>query len=97
MAKKFLILFPCAIRQERGWLLTAEMLELIENDAKNILCVQPFCCLPNHITGRVVMKELKNRYNDVNIAAIDYDSGASEVNQINRIKLMMSVARQNIN
>jgi predicted nucleotide-binding protein (sugar kinase/HSP70/actin superfamily) len=80
-----------------GWLLTAEMLEFIENDAKNILCVQPFGCLPNHITGRGVIKELKNRYNDVNIAVIDYDSGASEVNQINKIKLMMSGARQNIN
>lgn len=77
-----------------GWLLTAEMLELIEDGVKNIVCVQPFGCLPNHITGKGVMKELKRRYEDVNIAAVDYDPGASEVNQINRIKLMMSVAHQ---
>ncbi|MDR0485548.1 MAG: 2-hydroxyacyl-CoA dehydratase [Elusimicrobiota bacterium] len=77
-----------------GWLLTAEMLELIESGANNIVCVQPFGCLPNHITGKGVMKELKRRYADVNIAAVDYDPGASEVNQINRIKLMMSVARE---
>ena len=79
-----------------GWLLTAEMLELIEDGINNIVCVQPFGCLPNHITGKGVMKELKRRYSDVNITAVDYDPGASEVNQINRIKLMMSVARQNI-
>jgi len=79
-----------------GWLLTAEMLELIEDGVNNIVCVQPFGCLPNHITGKGVMKELKRRYENVNIAAVDYDPGASEVNQINRIKLMMSVAhRQN--
>lgn len=77
-----------------GWLLTAEMLELIEDGVNNIVCVQPFGCLPNHITGKGVMKELKRRYGDVNIAAVDYDPGASEVNQINRIKLMMSVAHQ---
>lgn len=75
-----------------GWLLTAEMLELIEDGVKNIVCVQPFGCLPNHITGKGVMKELRKRYEDVNIIAVDYDPGASEVNQINRIKLMMSVA-----
>ncbi|MDR3243401.1 MAG: acyl-CoA dehydratase activase-related protein [Elusimicrobiota bacterium] len=77
-----------------GWLLTAEMLELIEDGVNNIVCVQPFGCLPNHITGKGVMKELKRRYPNVNIAALDYDPGASETNQINRIKLMMSVARQ---
>ncbi|MDR2426525.1 MAG: acyl-CoA dehydratase activase-related protein [Endomicrobium sp.] len=77
-----------------GWLLTAEMLELIEDGVNNIVCVQPFGCLPNHITGKGVMKELKKRYADINISAVDYDPGASEVNQINRIKLMMSVAHQ---
>jgi predicted CoA-substrate-specific enzyme activase len=97
LAKKVSDIVSVCNQTGEGWLLTAEMLELIENGAKNILCVQPFGCLPNHITGRGVMKELKYRYNDVNIAAIDYDSGASEVNQINRIKLMMSIARQNIN
>jgi predicted CoA-substrate-specific enzyme activase len=81
-----------------GWLLTAEMLELIEDGVKNIVCVQPFGCLPNHITGKGVMKELKRRYNDINIVSIDYDPGASEINQTNRIKLLMSVAhQQNIN
>ena len=79
-----------------GWLLTGEMIELIESGVKNIICVQPFACLPNHITGKGVVKELKNRYNDVNIAAVDYDPGASEVNQLNRIKLMMSVAYSNL-
>ncbi|MDR1940958.1 MAG: acyl-CoA dehydratase activase-related protein [Endomicrobium sp.] len=79
-----------------GWLLTAEMLELIEDGVNNIVCVQPFGCLPNHITGKGVMKELKRRFSNVNIAAVDYDPGASEVNQINRIKLMMSVAHQNV-
>jgi predicted nucleotide-binding protein (sugar kinase/HSP70/actin superfamily) len=77
-----------------GWLLTAEMVELLHSGAPNILCMQPFACLPNHITGKGVLKELKRRYPDANIAAVDYDPGASEVNQINRIKLMMSVARQ---
>ncbi len=80
-----------------GWLLTAEMLELIEDDVKNIICVQPFGCLPNHITGKGVMKELKRRHNDINIIAIDYDPSASEVNQINRIKLLMSNAHKNQN
>jgi predicted nucleotide-binding protein (sugar kinase/HSP70/actin superfamily) len=76
-----------------GWLLTAEMIELLESGVPNILCMQPFGCLPNHITGKGLLKELKRRYPDANIAAVDYDPGASEVNQINRIKLMMSVAK----
>ena len=59
----------------------------------NILCMQPFGCLPNHITGKGLMKELKHRFPEANIAAVDYDPGASEANQINRIKLMMSVAK----
>ncbi|OEG69557.1 hypothetical protein ATZ36_08855 [Candidatus Endomicrobiellum trichonymphae] len=80
-----------------GWLLTAEILELIEDGVKNIICVQPFGCLPNHITGKGVMKELKRRYNDINIISVDYDPGASEVNQTNRIKLLMSIAHQNQN
>jgi predicted CoA-substrate-specific enzyme activase len=97
LAKKVSTIVSLCNQTGEGWLLTAEMLELVENDAKNIVCVQPFGCLPNHITGRGVIKELKNRYNDINITAIDYDSGASEINQINRIKLMMSVAHQNLN
>lgn len=76
-----------------GWLLTAEMMELLESGANNIVCVQPFACLPNHITGRGMLKALKARYPQANITAIDYDPGVSEVNQINRLKLMMTVAR----
>lgn len=79
-----------------GWFLTAEMLELIAEGAPNIICMQPFACLPNHVTGKGVMKELKRRYPQANIVAVDYDPGASEVNQVNRIKLMMSVAHDNI-
>lgn len=79
-----------------GWLLTAEMIELIEAGVPNILCVQPFACLPNHITGKGVMKALRSVYPSANIAAVDYDPGASEVNQLNRIKLLMSVAKKNI-
>ena len=76
-----------------GWLLAAEMVELLESGVPNILCMQPFGCLPNHITGKGLLKELKHRFPEANIAAVDYDPGASEANQINRIKLMMSVAR----
>ena len=76
-----------------GWLLTAEMVELIEEDIPNIICVQPFGCLPNHITGKGVIKELKARYKKANIVAIDYDTGDSEVNQLNRIKLMMGMRK----
>ncbi len=76
-----------------GWLLAAEMVELLESGVSNILCMQPFGCLPNHITGKGLLKELKRRFPEANIAAVDYDPGASEVNQINRIKLMMSVAK----
>ncbi|CEN86853.1 2-hydroxyacyl-CoA dehydratase [Paraclostridium sordellii] len=80
-----------------GWLLTAEMMELIENDVKNIICMQPFACLPNHITGKGVIKELKRVYSNTNIIPIDYDPGASEVNQLNRIKLMLSTSFKNLN
>ncbi|OSA90417.1 UNVERIFIED_ORG: 2-hydroxyglutaryl-CoA dehydratase [Clostridium botulinum] len=75
-----------------GWFLTAEMIELIENDAENIVCMQPFACLPNHVTGKGMIKALKEKYPKSNIVAIDYDPGASNVNQLNRIKLMLSVA-----
>lgn len=79
-----------------GWFLTAEMIELIKSGAKNIICMQPFACLPNHVTGKGMIKELKRRYPEANIVAIDYDPGASEVNQLNRIKLMLSVAFKNL-
>ena len=79
-----------------GWFLTGEMIELIHSGVRNIVCAQPFACLPNHIVGKGVIKELK-RYNPlVNIVAVDYDPGASEVNQLNRIKLMMSSAYKNL-
>jgi predicted CoA-substrate-specific enzyme activase len=79
-----------------GWFLTAEMVELIHSGVNNIVCMQPFACLPNHITGKGMIKELKNSYPHSNIVAIDYDPGASEVNQINRIKLMLSAAYDNL-
>ena len=79
-----------------GWFLTAEMVELIHSGANNIVCTQPFACLPNHVTGKGIIKELKRLYPLANIVAIDYDPGASEVNQLNRIKLMLSVAQRNL-
>jgi len=79
-----------------GWFLTAEMLELIHSGAENIACLQPFACLPNHVTGKGVVKVLKELYPLSNIVPIDYDPGASEVNQINRIKLMMATAFKNM-
>ncbi|WP_071027768.1 2-hydroxyacyl-CoA dehydratase [Peptoniphilus raoultii] len=79
-----------------GWLLTGEMVELIESGCENIVCVQPFGCLPNHITGKGVIKALRNTYEKANIIPIDFDASASEVNQYNRIKLMLSQARKNM-
>ncbi|MCA0384114.1 MAG: 2-hydroxyacyl-CoA dehydratase [Firmicutes bacterium] len=79
-----------------GWFLTAEMIELIHSGVDNIVCMQPFACLPNHITGKGMIKELKSSYPSSNIVAIDYDPGASEVNQVNRIKLMLSTAHEKI-
>ncbi|MDF2543358.1 MAG: putative CoA-substrate-specific enzyme activase [Herbinix sp.] len=79
-----------------GWLVTAEMLEFIENGTSNIICVQPLACLPNHITGKGMFKPLKERYPEANIIPIDYDPGVSHVNQINRIKLMLSVAMKKL-
>ena len=75
-----------------GWFLTAEMIELLHSGVSNILCLQPFACLPNHVTGKGMIKKLRELYPEANIAPIDYDPGASEVNQVNRIKLMLSVA-----
>lgn len=79
-----------------GWLLPAEMLELADSGVKNIVCTQPFGCLPNHICGKGMMKPLKDRNPDINIVAIDYDASATRVNQENRIKLMLSNAKQNL-
>ena len=78
-----------------GWLLTAEMVDLIDSGTPNIVCAQPFACLPNHVVGKSVIKRLRQMHPESNIVAIDYDPGASEVNQLNRIKLMISVAKEN--
>ena len=79
-----------------GWFLTAEMVEYIQNGIPNIACVQPFACLPNHVVGKGVIKTIRDKYPEANIAAIDYDPGASEANQTNRIKLLMAVAKDNL-
>ncbi|MDE7254801.1 MAG: hypothetical protein K2N54_01325 [Helicobacter sp.] len=79
-----------------GWLLTAEMLELIEQGVNNIVCTQPFGCLPNHIVGRGMMKTIKEKNPQSNIVSIDYDPGATKVNQENRIKLMLSNAKKEL-
>ena len=79
-----------------GWLLTGEMVELIDSGVENIVCLQPFACLPNHVTGKGMIKALKKRNPYANIAAIDFDPGASAVNQLNRIKLMMATAHKNL-
>ena len=79
-----------------GWFLTAEMIEYIENDIPNIVCVQPFACLPNHVVGKGVIKTIREKYPDANISPVDYDPGASETNQTNLIKLLMTVARDNL-
>lgn len=76
-----------------GWLLTAEMVELLENGYSNIVCVQPFGCLPNHISGKGTIREIKKRYPTANIVPIDYDPSATKVNQENRIKLMLATAK----
>lgn len=79
-----------------GWLLTAEMAELIEKGYPNIVCVQPFGCLPNHIVGKGMIRSMNERYKNANICAIDYDPGSTAVNQENRIKLMLALARENM-
>ena len=76
--------------------LTAEMIEYIEHDIPNIICVQPFACLPNHVVGKGVIKTIREKYPDANISPVDYDPGASEANQTNRIKLLMTVAKDNL-
>lgn len=79
-----------------GWFLTGEMVELIHSGAPNIVCIQPFACLPNHVVGKGVIKLLRKTFPQANIVAVDYDPGASEVNQLNRIKLMLSTAKKNL-
>ncbi len=79
-----------------GWFLTGEMLELIHTGVNNVVCLQPFGCLPNHITGKGVVKKIREQHKEANIVAIDYDPGASQVNQVNRLKLMLFVAENNL-
>ena len=81
------------VKMGEGWLLTAEMLELADKGVSNIVCTQPFGCLPNHICGKGMMKPLKAKCPDINIVAIDYDAGATRVNQENRLKLMLANAK----
>ena len=96
LAKDAEHIVSCGNQTGEGWFLTGEMLELIHQGAGNIVCAQPFACLPNHIVGKGVIKEIRNEYPGANIIAIDYDPGASEVNQLNRIKLMLSTAHRNL-
>ena len=90
LAKPFLSL---GNQYGEGWFLCGEMAELLTNGTPNIVCIQPFACLPNHVVGKGVIKALKNKYPYANIAAVDYDPGASEVNQLNRIKLLLAAAK----
>ena len=96
MAKKASRILSIGNQCGEGWLLTGEMVELIDNGVENIVCLQPFACLPNHVTGKGMMKALRKYSPLANIAAIDYDPGASDVNQLNRIKLMMATAYRNM-
>jgi len=80
-----------------GWLLTAEMIDMINMGINNIVCAQPFGCLPNHIIGKGMIRKLRETYPQSNIVPIDYDPGATRVNQENRIKLMLSTAKQQMN
>ena len=93
LAKPFLSL---GNQYGEGWFLTGEMAELLTGGIDNIVCIQPFACLPNHVVGKGVIKALRRSYPNANIAAVDYDPGASEVNQLNRIKLMLSEAKRRI-
>ena len=96
MAQKATQVLSLCNNMGEGWLLTAGMLDLIDHGAPNIICTQPFACLPNHVVGKAVIKELRRQHPESNIVAVDYDPGASEVNQLNRIKLMISVAKENL-
>ena len=84
------------VKMGEGWLIPAEMAALAETGVSNIVCAQPFGCLPNHIAGKGTIRTLKNLYPDENIVAVDYDPSATKVNQENRIKLMLATARENL-
>ena len=92
LARKASTVLSLGNQAGEGWLLTGEMIELIEHGVPNVVCCQPFACLPNHVVGKGMFREVRRRYPQANIVAIDYDPGASEVNQLNRIKLMISTA-----
>ncbi len=95
MAKRAEKVISLGTQAGEGWLLTAEMMELIETGTPNIICAQPFACLPNHVVGKGMFSQLRRTYPQANITSIDYDPGASEVNQLNRIKLVVSTAFKN--
>ena len=90
LAKEYISL---GVKMGEGWLLVAEMVEHIKRGTTNIVCTQPFGCLPNHIVGKGVMKIIKEKNPNVNIVAVDYDASASEINQQNRLKLLLANAR----
>ena len=94
MAEKSTDIAQMGNQAGEGWYLTAEMVDMIEHGCPNIICVQPFACLPNHIVGKGMFRPIRDRYPEANIVSVDYDPGASEVNQLNRIKLMISTAMQ---
>jgi predicted CoA-substrate-specific enzyme activase len=94
LAKKADGVISIGTRAGEGWLLTSEMVELIELGAPNIICAQPFACLPNHVVGKGMFAELRRRHPEANIVSVDYDPGASETNQLNRIKLMVATAHK---
>ena len=83
------------VKMGEGWLLTAEMVELVHAGFENIVCAQPFGCLPNHISGKGMINKIRTLYPSANITPIDYDPSATRVNQENRLKLMLAVAREN--
>lgn len=95
MAKRSTDIASMGNQAGEGWYLTAEMVDMVEHGCPNIICVQPFACLPNHVIGKGMFRALRNRYPDANIAAVDYDPGGSEANQLNRIKLLIATAKQN--
>ncbi|MDO5119990.1 MAG: 2-hydroxyacyl-CoA dehydratase, partial [Coriobacteriales bacterium] len=95
LSKKAVDILSLCNTMGEGWLLTAEMVELVESGTPNIVCCSPFACLPNHVVGKSVIKRIRQMHPQSNIVAVDYDPGASEVNQLNRIKLMISVAKEN--
>ena len=95
LVKKASEVTSVGVQAGEGWLLTAEILELIESGCPNVICAQPFACLPNHVTGRGMFGKIRRLHPDANIVSIDYDPGASQANQLNRIKLMIAAAKKN--